>query len=319
MAELTHRCDWRCVICYNPPPAPAEELRADEWREVLDDLRRLGTLTVTLTGGEPLLHRDFLAVAEAVRQRHLALRIFTNGSLVDATMAEAIAALQPLSVALSLHGESAATHDRLTRRPGSFDAMLRGLRELQQRGVRLVLRTPLTRLNEGELDGMLALAGKLGVPYRVDPRLTPRDDGDRAPLGFGAGPDGIRRMCELLAAEGRPPIVERLPGGTNCGVGRLTVAIGPTGDVYPCLAWKQSLGNVRSRRLAELWPASQVRDQAAESARAAHESLRTLPGTASRVAFCPAVSRQVLGDPCAPDSMHASLAAALDEIGKRPA
>jgi MoaA/NifB/PqqE/SkfB family radical SAM enzyme len=318
MIELTHRCNWRCVFCYNSKSPPAAELSPEEWGQVLDDLRRLGTLSVTLTGGDPLLYPGFLSVAAAVRQRRFALRIFTNGSLIDPSMGEAIAALLPLSVAISLHGACAPTHDRVTGRPGSFDAMLRGVEELRRRGVRLVLRTPLSRLNEREIDGMVALAAKLGVAYRMDPRLTPRDDGDRTPLSYGATAAGVRRMCELLAAEGRVPAVDRQPGGTNCGVGRLTLAVDPTGNVYPCLAWKQAcLGNVRSRRLAELWMASAEREGPAEIARVAHETIRLLPGMASKVAFCPALAQQVSGDPFATDTMHDTLAAALATVVER--
>src|SRR5262245_57342835 len=123
--ELTYACNWRCVFCYNPRHHDLQRLALDDWRAVLDDLRTLGTLTVVLTAGEPLLHPDFVAIARAVRERAFALRLFTNGSLIDDAMADAIAELAPFAVEMSLHGATAPTHDATTKRPGSFAALWR--------------------------------------------------------------------------------------------------------------------------------------------------------------------------------------------------
>ena len=117
--ELTYRCNWRCVFCYNPRHHDRRGLSGAEWLAVLDGLRELGTLYLTLTGGEPLTHPEFLAIARGARQRAFALRIFTNGALVTDAMADEIAALRPMAVEMSLHGEKAETHDRATATPGS--------------------------------------------------------------------------------------------------------------------------------------------------------------------------------------------------------
>ena len=179
--ELTYRCNWRCVFCYNPRHHDRRGLSGAEWLAVLDGLRALGTLYVALTGGEPLTHPEFLAIARGVRERAFALRILTNGALVTEPLAEGIAALHPLAVELSLHGATAGTHDRATATPGSFDAMLRGLDRLLARKVGVVLKTPLTHRNEAEMEGMRRIADERGMPWRIDPVLTPRDDGDAGP------------------------------------------------------------------------------------------------------------------------------------------
>ena len=124
--ELTHACTWHCRFCSNPP-GRHPELDGDAWLAVLDDLRRLGALFVVLTGGEPLLHPDFAQIARGIGERHLAFRLLTNGSLVDEDAAALLGELRPLSVELSLHGATAATHDGTTRTPGSFGAVWRAV------------------------------------------------------------------------------------------------------------------------------------------------------------------------------------------------
>src|SRR5438045_3011425 len=105
--ELTYRCNWRCVFCYNPRHQDLDALRFEEWIAVLDDLRALGTLNLTLTGGEPLAHPNFFPIAEAARERAFALRIFSNATLIDDAAADRTAAPRPRAVAGSIPGAAA--------------------------------------------------------------------------------------------------------------------------------------------------------------------------------------------------------------------
>ena len=316
--ELTYRCNWRCVFCYNPRHHDFRVLDADEWVAVLDDLGALGVLVVTLTGGEPMAHPGFLAVARAARERALALRILTNGSLVTDEMAGALAELDPLALELSLHGARAETHDRTTGDPGSFDAMMRGLGRLRQRGLPLVLKTPLTSMNEAELEAIVALAARYEVPHLLDATLTPRDDGDPGPLAFRASRQGVETLYRLVAQQGKLPDVGRDAGGVNCGLGRVTLAVDPEGNVFPCLQWRRSsLGNVRATRLAELWRTSPERADAARVAQQSNEAMLARGGALARFPFCPALAAQKTGDPLVPDEGHVEQAGIVDVL--RPA
>ncbi len=301
--ELTYACNWRCVFCYNPRHHDLRGLSAADWQPVLDDLRTLGALTVTLTGGEPLRHPEFFTIAAAVRARALALKVYTNGALIDAAMARRLAELRPLAIELSLHGASATVHDQATGRTGSYEALWAGIAHLRAQGVRLLIKTPLTRLNEHELDAMIEQVMAQGLPHTLDPTLTPNDNGDLAPLSFAASAAGVAHLMATLRRVGRLPHVEREAGGVNCGLGRLTLAIDPEGNVFPCLQWRRRpLGNVRAQRLAALWHTSEERAAAADVARAANDALLQRGGPAASFPFCPALALQATGDALQPDA-----------------
>lgn len=302
--ELTYRCNWRCVFCYNQRHHDLEVLTLAEWTRVLDGLRRLGTLTVTLTGGEPLLHPDFFAIVEAARQRAFAVRIFTNGSLVDGPAADHIAALAPLSVEMSLHGATPAVHDRTTGVDGSFEALWGSVDRLLRRGVRVLLKTPLTRHNHPELAALIALAAQRGIPLRVDPAILPRADGDLCPLAWGAPSSAVADLMGHLRQQDRLPArVERRAGGVNCGLGQMTLAVDPEGSVFPCIQWRLSrLGSVRDTPIETLWRESPVRDLARAVAVSAHDRLRTMGGALAAYSYCPVVAWQRTGDPLCPDA-----------------
>lgn len=313
--ELTYRCTWRCVFCYNPRHYDPRGLTGAEWVAVLDELRALGTLSVTLTGGDPLTHPEFFEIAAAARGRGFAVRLFTNGALVTEDVAERLAALRLLGVEMSLHGACPETHDRTTGRPGSFVAMLEAFDRLRARGVPLLLKSPVTSINEEEMEGMAGLADRLEVSLNFDPSLTPRDDGDLSPLAYAPSRAGVERLFRLVAARGKLPTTGREAGGLNCGLGRITMAIDPEGNVFPCLQWRRRpLGNVREGPLRTLWPSSPGRLEAAAAARTANDRLVEAGGALAAFPFCPALMRERTGDAATPDAWHRMVAGIAQEI-----
>jgi MoaA/NifB/PqqE/SkfB family radical SAM enzyme len=300
--ELTYACNWRCVFCYNPRHFDRTRLSGDEWIAVLDELRALGTLTIALTGGEPLTHPDFFAIAEAARARAFALRIFTNASLI--------------------HGATAAVHDAATGKAGSFVAAFAGIDRLLARDVDVLMKTPVTSINEHEIDDVIALAEARNLALQIDPHITPRDDGSLAPLQYGASTAAIRRVIAAGLGSGSIPSTERSKGGVNCGIGRLTLAIDAEGNVFPCMQWRvKSIGNVRETPLRAMWHDSPVRRDAAAMSVAVNDALIERGGAVATYPFCPALAMQETGDPAVPDEafrVRAEIAAELRLAASAP-
>jgi MoaA/NifB/PqqE/SkfB family radical SAM enzyme len=77
--ELTFRCNLRCVHCYcnlplNDQEAIENELTTEEVFNILDQIAEAGCLWLLITGGEPLLRKDFLEIytyAKKDNQRNL--------------------------------------------------------------------------------------------------------------------------------------------------------------------------------------------------------------------------------------------------------
>lgn len=307
LLELTYSCDQACHICYNPPHERDGLLTLDHYRRLLHDLAGMGTLNLTLSGGEPLLHPDFLTIGRTAREQGFAVRVKTNGLRLDRALAETIRReIDPFGVDVSLHGARAVTHDLQTRVPGSFDRIVENVRGMRERGLRVRLRLPLTRWNQCELNDALALADTLGVPLDVDPEISPRDDGDAEPLALAASEEGLAALATTLrprheaerarAAEARagsPP--SRAPR-RHCGAGGSTVAIDPCGEVFPCVQWRRSAGNLHHASIREIWESSPVLAEI----RGVLESLTDQVASARRTApmgYCPGVAETRGDDP----------------------
>ena len=199
LVELTYRCNLDCFFCYNDVGAAGRAaLAATHYFRLFAELRELEVLNLTLSGGEPLAHPDFLALGARARELGFAVRIKSNGHALRGELARRVRdEVDPFLIEVSLHGATAATHDRQTRVAGSFERLLANLAELRALGLRVKLNSTLTAWNEGEIAGMFALADALGLPLQVDPEVTPRDDGGREPL---AGRRLAARGCSASSA-----------------------------------------------------------------------------------------------------------------------
>ena len=88
--ELTFVCNHACSFCYNCPTGE-RELETEQVFEVLRKIADFGVLFLTFSGGEPLCRKDFFAIAAEARRLHFAIRVYTNGYLIDEAVAERLA------------------------------------------------------------------------------------------------------------------------------------------------------------------------------------------------------------------------------------
>ena len=312
LLELTYRCNLDCFFCYNDLSLKAEPLRREQHLKLLDDLAEMQVLNLTLSGGEPLAHPDFLLLGARARELGFVVRIKSNGHALRGELARRILAeVDPFLVEVSLHGATAATHDRQTRVPGSFDRLLENLREVLELGMRVKVNSTLTAWNEGEVAGMFELADSLGLPLQIDPDVTPRDDGDREPLLVAPSREGVKRLFELQfergrAAEGKATIeVARgaddgtlpTPSHKHCGAGSSGLAIDPYGNVYPCVQWRRPVGNLHRQSIAEIWRGSGGLDEVRETTVRAKQVVDGHGAGGALLNFCPGSAAVQAGDP----------------------
>jgi MoaA/NifB/PqqE/SkfB family radical SAM enzyme len=302
LLELTYRCNLDCTICYNDRAQAETPLALDRYLRLLDDLAAMQVLTLTLSGGEPLLHPDFWAIGRRARELGFVVRIKSNGHALHPAAARRLReVIDPFIVELSLHGATAASHERQTRIPGSFARLLDHVRGLQTAGQRIKFNCPLTRWNEGEVPALFALAESLGVPLSVDTRLTPRDDGDLAPLDLSPTATGIRGALDAgrsYAVRQRPAADESQPpteSCRHCGAGAATLAVDPFGNVYPCVQWRRAIGNLHERSLADLWRDSPELTWVRAATEAVKAQFAAWPEAERPAGFCPALAEQRTG------------------------
>ena len=111
--QVTYRCNFRCLFCpYWAQPSRAEdEPGIQEYADAARKLARLGTLMVSLAGGEPLLRRDLTELVRAVGRYHFPF-LTTNGWLATPQLADDLMAAGLWGASVSIDYADPARHDR---------------------------------------------------------------------------------------------------------------------------------------------------------------------------------------------------------------
>jgi radical SAM protein with 4Fe4S-binding SPASM domain len=193
--EVTQRCNLRCTHCYIPfstrkgPQQP--ELSLSEIQHILDEIKEAGCMWLLLTGGEPLLRRDFPDIYTYAKRKGFILTLFTNGTLLTPRIADTLAEWRPFNIEITLYGYSQATYERITGVPGSHARCLRGIELLMERRLPLKLKTVLMTPNRDELGEMQTFAQSLGVEFHFDPIVNPVLDGSLLPTTLRLSPEEI--------------------------------------------------------------------------------------------------------------------------------
>lgn len=83
--EITQRCNFNCLHCFNAGSLqiPRAELSYDQIIHILDQAVECGIQNVLMTGGEPMLHRDFMKIMHAIYDRNMwVYELNTNGFFI---------------------------------------------------------------------------------------------------------------------------------------------------------------------------------------------------------------------------------------------
>jgi radical SAM protein with 4Fe4S-binding SPASM domain len=265
--ELTARCNLGCQQCYinvaaGDRQARSRELSREEWFRVLDEITDEGCLTLLMTGGEPFVRPDFLDIYTYAKQKGLLLTLFTNGTTITPRIADYLAQWPPLSVEITLYGDTQTTYERVTGVVGSYERCVRGIELLLQRQIPVSLKATVTTANRDGLAGMKAFAEQRGLKFRFDAVLNMRVDGGQQPGDFRISPEEVvtlDKQDEHRALSWRE-MFGKLNGQHahssnlyNCGAGINTFHIDAYGKLSVCMMVRHSTYDLRSGPFREGW------------------------------------------------------------------
>ena len=125
--NITDRCCFRCVMCSQWKETGEGELNTDEWKKVLNQLKKVGIKDVVFSGGEPLLREDIVLLAEHNKKIGLTSSIITNGYLLDEERLEKLidSGVKNISVSLDGQGEE---FDKIRGMPGAYEKVINACR-----------------------------------------------------------------------------------------------------------------------------------------------------------------------------------------------
>jgi cyclic pyranopterin phosphate synthase len=235
--SITDRCNYKCVYCRTGEVgAQYPELAIEDYLRLIRVFVGLGVTKVRLTGGEPLLRRGLVELIEELARMRtftgdpLELALTTNGHLLD-ELAAPLKAAGLHRVTVSMDAVEEETFERITRVPGSFEAVLGGIRAAHAAGLEpLKINCVLMRgFNDDQIEGFAHFARRENAVVRFI-EFMPLEEGRLWT------PEIVVPLAEIVERIGRVlPLVEMAPREASETAKRYTFAdgMGEIGIIAP--------------------------------------------------------------------------------------
>lgn len=263
--EKSYLCNFQCTHCsaeYYMDRHLKNVLKVvDERRKMdLDDVRRLsreadelGLARFVVTGGEPLVMKDFDDVIAAIDPDRHYIITDTNGWFLDDKKARHLKEIGVEKVQLSLDSYIEQEHDAFRNKPGSYKRVMRAIDASLDAGLNLILSTVLVkgRARSREFEEMCRFCTDRGIGLYVS-YAKPTGSCTEHPE-FVIDKEDADVLREL---EKKYKVFTHMTPSYGSFKGCITVkgivTVTSTMEVTPCPYIDFSLGNLRETPLKEV-------------------------------------------------------------------
>lgn len=191
---LTGKCNYNCRHCFN---AAENADRMAEWDYnaligLLDQAADCGIHSITLTGGEPMIHPRFHDIVRAIYERNMVLeKLTTNGFFLRQETLDLFCELHA-APRIKISFDGVGHHDWMRGVPGAEKDAERAFRLCAENGFRTLAQTQVHRGNIDVMAETLRFLEDLGVTSTRIIRTTP------VPRWVKNAPDGALPMEEYF-------------------------------------------------------------------------------------------------------------------------
>lgn len=150
---ITGKCNYNCIHCFNAADnAPLmSEWSMEEAEHLLDEARDCGVNAFTITGGEPMLHKNFFDILEGIYSRGMYVEeLNTNGYFINRQTLLRMKALGCMPL-MKISFDGIGYHDRMRNHKGAEETALRAISLCHEAGFRVKVQTNMNRRNHGSM------------------------------------------------------------------------------------------------------------------------------------------------------------------------
>lgn len=268
--EITGKCNERCIHCYIPNSFKDHGMHMPiaSFKKLVDEFVEMGGLYITLTGGEALMHEDFIDMLRYCRQKDLQITVLSNLIALTDDIVEAMKEVSVNMVNVSLYSIDPTIHDSITKVSGSCEKTMRAIEKLRENDVPVQISCPILQENLHCFLDVIKYARKLKTKANIDYNIVAQKDESISNLSHRIAVGEVEKVIQTII-DNNPQytrFLEETPldvtktdlAAYPCGAALSILNIGSTGDVSPCATWNLSCGNVFKTSLKEVWENSTV-------------------------------------------------------------
>lgn len=262
--ELTSKCNERCIHCYIPHDNKLSHIDTSLFYSILDQCRDLRLLHLTLSGGEPMLHKNFCDFLRRCREYDFSVNVLSNLTILDDVILAEMKANPLLGVQVSLYAMDPKVHDEITQVKGSFEKTMKGIRLLIENDIPLQISCPVMKQNKDYYTEVVIWAKKYNIQVGDDYAIIGSYDHVTTNLNCRLSINEIESVLydkvstDALYLKQLEAGVEKSkyaqPTDYVCSVCNSSICITENGDVYPCAGWQgYVVGNLKDTSLFDVW------------------------------------------------------------------
>jgi len=254
--QYNYTCNFLCQHCSVKRFQGKKDGRSftmADVRELARQVDEMGLARFVITGGEPLVFKDFDALVETIDPQKFYINCDTNGWLLDEKRAKHIKRIGVDRIQLSIDSLDANEHDSFRKAKGSHERALKAVDAALDAGLGIFIQTVVTkqRLRTDEFIEFVEYFNKNGIGVFVT---------YAKPVGAWEGKfdvlvdkDDMNYMREL---EKRHNVFTHLTPAYGLDMGCIAVkgmvSVTQYGDVLPCPYIHISIGNVFEEPLKDI-------------------------------------------------------------------
>ncbi len=264
--ELTNRCNERCVHCYIPHDKKISDIEPALFYEVLDQCRDMGVLSLTLSGGEPMLHPNFCDFLRKAKEYDFSINVLSNLTLLNDEIITEMKENRLSSVQVSLYSLNPDIHDSITKQEGSFYKTRDNILRLIENDIPLQISCPTMKQNRNCLADVMRWAHEHKCRATTDYIMMARYDHTTDNLDNRLSLDEVGKIiCEVIALNEsyqKAILSDNFDARESrdrsndlvCGVCVTSICMVANGNIYPCSGWQNYIcGNIKETPLKEIW------------------------------------------------------------------
>ena len=264
-------CNQKCIHCYagEQEYAIKEELTTEQWKKIIDKIKKARIPQITFTGGEPTLREDLVELVEY--SKWFVTRLNTNGVLLTKELCNKLYDASLDSVQVTLYSHNEQIHNLLVG-ANNFQKTLEGIKNAKKANLNVSVNTPLCSINKDYVSMIEFLHKEYGVNYFTCSGLivtgnAENDNSQETQLSKGELTNILVKACKYIKDNDLDinftspgwldeSLLKQLKLNTpSCGACLSNMAVAPNGDVIPCQSWlsEDSLGNLLNNDWTKIW------------------------------------------------------------------
>jgi radical SAM protein with 4Fe4S-binding SPASM domain len=269
--SITNKCNLKCLFCYaNAAKSKNDFIKLAFVKKLFPKLRKLGVQILAITGGEPLLHKDFFKIVKLAKKNFKIIFLATNGYFITERIAKKISKSGISNVQISIEGNK-IIHNSIRRNPRSFERARQAVILLKKYLVDVTLTPTLIKRNLKDIQYVYNLSKEIGCDMSIKRQIsTGRADWNneispeeyRKAYLFGITKNKISKHpkvlmhCDPLRVIFKKGLKKNKLSGCIAGFGLIYVRY--DGEIFPCSKLPISVGNLNTATINQILNKNQI-------------------------------------------------------------